>query len=277
MQTKLTGIAGAVCLACAAALPAFAEQDPNLNPASAPAAANSPAGTPASGPISIERGSGATRGGTWFSAAKFTVPLVSGTPPLTYGSYHYYKSPGATSPAAYFAQVDLEPGALIDLLTCVVDDSSTTNDFFAQLQHYVTDFTAVTRSSAAVGGGSVSTTGSGGVQYVMSAVSPAETFKSYNPGPPEMLHEYFIRADVAQDTQFAGCWLWWRRQVSPAPASSSFSDVLTTDTFFQNIQAIYAAGVTTGCGGGKFCPNDYVTRGQMAAFLTRALGLSYLY
>jgi hypothetical protein len=92
-----------------------------------------------------------------------------------------------------------------------------------------------------------------------------------------MLHEYFIRADVAQDTQFAGCWLWWRRQVSPAPASSSFSDVLTTDTFFQNIQAIYAAGVTTGCGGGKFCPNDYVTRGQMAAFLTRALGLSYLY
>jgi hypothetical protein len=33
------------------------------------------------------------------------------------------------------------------------------------------------------------------------------------------------------------------------------------------------ADISTGCGGGKYCPNDSVTRAQMAAFLDRALGL----
>jgi hypothetical protein len=30
------------------------------------------------------------------------------------------------------------------------------------------------------------------------------------------------------------------------------------------------AGITGGCGGGKYCPDSNVTRGQMAAFLRRA-------
>lgn len=36
------------------------------------------------------------------------------------------------------------------------------------------------------------------------------------------------------------------------------------------INSIAAAGVTSGCGSGAFCPSDYVTRGQMASFLVRA-------
>jgi hypothetical protein len=42
-----------------------------------------------------------------------------------------------------------------------------------------------------------------------------------------------------------------------------------------NIEAIAAAGITTGCSvtPALFCPSQPVTRGQMAAFLTRALGL----
>jgi hypothetical protein len=41
------------------------------------------------------------------------------------------------------------------------------------------------------------------------------------------------------------------------------------------IEAIFAEGITVGCDsrGIKFCPSDIVTRGQMAAFLDRALGL----
>lgn len=38
-----------------------------------------------------------------------------------------------------------------------------------------------------------------------------------------------------------------------------------------NIEAISAAGITKGCGNGKFCPNDLVTRGELAAFLHRSL------
>ncbi len=36
------------------------------------------------------------------------------------------------------------------------------------------------------------------------------------------------------------------------------------------INAIYGAGITTGCGGGNYCPAQSVTRGQMAAFIIRA-------
>ncbi|MCL4272567.1 MAG: S-layer homology domain-containing protein [Anaerolineales bacterium] len=32
-------------------------------------------------------------------------------------------------------------------------------------------------------------------------------------------------------------------------------------------------GVTGGCGGGNFCPNDSVTRAQMAVFLVRTFNL----
>ena len=50
-----------------------------------------------------------------------------------------------------------------------------------------------------------------------------------------------------------------------------------TDTngsvFVQSIRWLAATGITKGCGNGKFCPDSKVTRGQMAAFLTRALKL----
>lgn len=53
-------------------------------------------------------------------------------------------------------------------------------------------------------------------------------------------------------------------------------DVFTDDNssvFESDIEALAAAGITSGCGGTNFCPNQSVTRGQMAAFLVRALGL----
>ena len=39
-----------------------------------------------------------------------------------------------------------------------------------------------------------------------------------------------------------------------------------------DINRVAAAGITSGCGGGHYCPNTSVTREQMAAFLRRALG-----
>lgn len=57
-------------------------------------------------------------------------------------------------------------------------------------------------------------------------------------------------------------------------ASHQFSDVPTSYQFHNSIDAIADAGITTGCGGGRFCPNGLVTRGQMAAFLNRLGALS---
>ena len=52
-------------------------------------------------------------------------------------------------------------------------------------------------------------------------------------------------------------------------ASHQFSDVPTSNPFHADIDALVDSGVTSGCGGGKYCPSANVTREQMAAFLNR--------
>ena len=43
--------------------------------------------------------------------------------------------------------------------------------------------------------------------------------------------------------------------------------------FVNDIVWLVASGITTGCGGGRFCPRALVTREQMASFLARAVAL----
>jgi len=54
-----------------------------------------------------------------------------------------------------------------------------------------------------------------------------------------------------------------------ALADHQFSDVINDNPFHADIDALVDAGVTSGCGGGKYCPSQNVTREQMAAFLNR--------
>ena len=51
-----------------------------------------------------------------------------------------------------------------------------------------------------------------------------------------------------------------------------FLDVPSNDPFYLDIGKLAARGVTLGCGSGNYCPNDAVTREQMAAFIMRAKG-----
>jgi hypothetical protein len=71
--------------------------------------------------------------------------------------------------------------------------------------------------------------------------------------------------------------LYYSLQVSPAPAVATFNDVPTAHPFFRFIEALRAAGITGGCSAAPplYCPDDPVTRGQMAVFLSRALGLHF--
>ena len=57
----------------------------------------------------------------------------------------------------------------------------------------------------------------------------------------------------------------------PASSTDYFGDDNGT-TFEHDINALAASGITKGCSPTSFCPDDPVTRGQMAAFLHRALG-----
>ncbi len=65
----------------------------------------------------------------------------------------------------------------------------------------------------------------------------------------------------------------WQRQVSPAPAVASFTDVPTNYWAFQYIEALKASGITGGVTPTTYQPESPVTRAQMAVFLAKALGL----
>ena len=67
----------------------------------------------------------------------------------------------------------------------------------------------------------------------------------------------------------------YQLQVSPAPAVASFGDVPTGHPYFKFVEALVSSGVTVGCGAGNFCPDLALTRGQMAVFLAKALGLHF--
>ncbi len=63
--------------------------------------------------------------------------------------------------------------------------------------------------------------------------------------------------------------------VNETPTTPTFDDVPAGHTFFAAIEWLAAEGITRGCnppGNDLFCPDGSVTRGQMAAFLHRALG-----
>jgi len=56
----------------------------------------------------------------------------------------------------------------------------------------------------------------------------------------------------------------------PDPCTGQFADVPISHPFCGFIERLAADGITGGCGGGNFCPNDPVTRAQMAVFLVAA-------
>lgn len=58
--------------------------------------------------------------------------------------------------------------------------------------------------------------------------------------------------------------------VPPDASGVIFSDVWPTSFAADWIEQLYADGITSGCGQGAYCPNDPVTRAQMAIFLLRA-------
>ncbi len=77
----------------------------------------------------------------------------------------------------------------------------------------------------------------------------------------------------ANTLRLASVAVFYRLQMSPAPSTPTFSDVPKNHPFFRAIEALAASGISGGCGGGNFCPNQAVTRGELAKFLASALGL----
>ena len=58
--------------------------------------------------------------------------------------------------------------------------------------------------------------------------------------------------------------------VIPAGWFADFLDVPQASPFHTPVETIVRDGITSGCGGGNFCPSSSITRAQMAVFLLRA-------
>ncbi len=128
-----------------------------------------------------------------------------------------------------------------------------------------------------------------GVLEVLLSMEPApttggNTSVTFIPDVPIQIDNdgasYAVLAVVhtASDTEYDAIYnfsIEYRLQVSPDPATATFGDVPVGHVFHRYVEALAASGITAGCGSGNFCPDAALTRGQMAAFLSIALGLHF--
>jgi hypothetical protein len=204
-----------------------------------------------------------------FGVGDYTVTVVSAVNFFPQFNSNYGTSPtfgryaDTSSVIEYYAGLDLPGGAVIDYIGL---NSTTDTPFALGVAVYSRQ-----RNGAITAVGAFSSTvhdwdtdfNAGALGYTWDGQSGRELVINVE------------QASVPTFQFFGWVEIWWRRQVSPAPGSATFNDVPTFHPFFQYVEALAASGITGGCGNGNFCPDAPVTRGQMAVFLSKALGLHW--
>jgi hypothetical protein len=165
------------------------------------------------------------------------------------------------------APLDLPHGALLTFVRFWANDSNAANDmaFFLFESCFPLTGPGATTITDIIGSG-LATTGSTGNQS--DSVVLSATIDNHL-----CVYTLRVRFDDTTNLTLQKMRAQWSRQISPAPAFASFTDVPTTAQFFREVEALANSGITTGCTATTFCPENFVTRRQMAAFLSRALGL----
>ncbi len=201
------------------------------------------------------------------------IPVAAFTP---YGCCDNHFLPGADlyahlsmSGGSAFAPVNLPNGAQIRFLDIWYYDTSFMGDAQVTLHRSCGHDPPVTTLL-----GSVDSSGSdNGYGYKFQLLSPLPTVAN--------TCQYVVYVTgLSQDSalqlrRIKAVDLWYKLRVSPAPATATFGDVPTNHWAFQFVEALVASGITSGCGGGNYCPDDSLTRAQMAVFLAKALGLHW--
>jgi hypothetical protein len=73
-----------------------------------------------------------------------------------------------------------------------------------------------------------------------------------------------------------GVRVYWKRQVTPLDGTANFVDVPLGNPYRQFVEAAAASGIMSPCVTGQFCPDNPVTRAQLALALAKALGLRWV-
>ncbi len=105
----------------------------------------------------------------------------------------------------------------------------------------------------------------GGVAAPFASISSGVSAEATTPAlPPGALHDVTVKiSDTLEGTL-------------PGGFFADFLDVPQDDIFHDDVETLIRSSVTAGCGGGNYCRDDAVTRGQMAVFLLKSkLGAAY--
>jgi S-layer homology domain len=196
--------------------------------------------------------------------------------------YFINENPGTYS--YYLAPLALPEGASIEKVCLFANDSDTAE--FGYVQAYLVAYKLVpsdgTPAAYLIPGASViSSADNIGYQYQCSDPvnytlrSSVDVDGDQDPDSIVYYLEVYLPYPSQNALSFGGAQITWHRQVSAPPAMPSFDDVPDTHLFFPFIEALKASGITGGCGEDIFCPDAPLTRGQMAVFLAKALGLHW--
>jgi hypothetical protein len=200
-------------------------------------------------------------------------------------SAHTYFNEGFTyfqatagNPAVFLGPLNLPAGAKLNQVCGFIRDDDATNDVTVDVAVIELGDAAVTPSVTNL----ATVTSSGTPHYQMlCAFLPANTtIRAFGDGDGAGGNAYLsyriaVTLRASGDLAFGGALLKWQRQQAPAPAVATFADVPTNFLFFRAIENLAAAGITGGCSPGNYCPNANITRGEAAAFFSKALGLSF--
>jgi hypothetical protein len=177
------------------------------------------------------------------------------------------RSCGNSSPCTWFAGVRLPTGAQVTAIELDACDFDSLSQLSFALFRNVKGGGLTTNLN-----GALATTGAtpGCTTFTANLTAP-ETVNNLNNN-----YSLTVASGPTNSTRFKAVRVIYRLQVSGAPAVATFpDDVPTTHPFFRFVEALARAGITSGCAPGAFCPDDPVTRGQMAVFLATALGLHF--
>jgi hypothetical protein len=165
----------------------------------------------------------------------------------------------------------LQGGALIESFTLFYDDTNDSKDLSASLWNY----SGFGDNEFAAQLALVSSDGNFGKGSVTIKVGLTVNNDLHLAGGTYEVRVNFGTPGANQDPtlRFRAIEIRWHPQVKAPAGARTFADVETTDPFYKAIEALAASGITSGCGNGNFCPNAVVTRGQLAKFLARGLGL----
>lgn len=205
---------------------------------------------------------GPTSETVYIVSANAMAPLVSDTTWNVGDGLTRYRTGGSIW---FQGQVHIPSGALltgIELDACDTHVSASVDVFLHRCPVHAT--ACDTLASASTGG----------------AAAPGCNFfeAPLNETVDNFLNNYTISVAVTgtdPTTSFQAVRIYHMLQISPAPVTATFTDVDVGAPFFQEIEALAASGITTGYPDGTFKPNNPVTRGAVAAFLARALGLHW--